>query len=1024
MDPSYASANALVQQTDFSAQATAVGVVQVSWSIPVGQWNAQRLVRSSAGYALAPTDGIILLAEDTSLVTTSYTDSALPRSTPFVYYTLLLFDVSGQRWVVAASDSATVVNEYDYTDRQYRLLPAVYKSPDLQGIGNSLESTDTSLYRFLSVFGWEFDYVRSILDSLLLLRDPQRVLASFLPAALADFNLGFEPELGVLAMRRWLANAARLTKYKGTTLALQEVTTILTNWPAAVLTGKNLALDNPTAQQNGGIGLWGGTAINAVVSYYPNNAALAGPIGSGLVQTRISGYNNFVRVGAYDYGADPVTQSLQGIPVTQGETYCASMYHQASAPGVSIALRITWINGEGTVLSTSESSDPPTLLSRTSFTRSSVYGTAPVTASFALVDWIATSAVGFVVNDLIYSNGFQFEIGTIPTTFECARKTLIVVTADAVNYALNPTGTGGSNYGWEASSGTVSVVTPTSGSNYFTFTNADTANASEMAYSNESSHPVEVGDVWSVQGQAMTGAGVNAAMWCAATLRLYYRGAHVRDVVAPWSSIVGNAWTTSTVSYTVSSSEAVTDVVPAMSYRYAAGQNFVGGETLSFRRMAMEDITAAQMVYVDGSMTSNTNDYLWGGAVAASPSYYYSNRAIKAARLQEILPNYLPYGACFDLVFAYPPSEAHGGGLAIENYNLNSPSDIPQFALADAVFQMEWNDYVTVGASFGVEFDYMPDEVVRFNTYVTVGSSFAVEFNEFVSGKNFAAEWNQQAIAGASLAVEFITRQTVSFTDNLNHAFPGNTPDGQAYSVLAGTVNSYAANSLNVSDGSAESAHTIIVAPLDANGTYSINTTSDGASLYFRVSDANNWWRVRYYTYSYTYLAYYSCSTDGGAPVQSSTDESRTYWYCQTYTYTDTYPDQTSTLSSEGTYGSDQSSITHYPDGNIETDTVCTQHTVTCTPQYGTAYVYEVFLDKCVNGTVSTTNLSSLNSSTSMLKVVLSGSSITVSSNNGTAAVVNDPFNSSAANIGFGSGPNYGESSTVITSFTANYTEP
>lgn len=1034
---SYDIATALETSTSLVTYLADYGVVDVTWDIPSGSWSEQRLVRSLSGYAIDETQGDLIF-DEVDPATTSFTDSVLQGA--FYYYTLILFSITMQKWVVAGTSTILSINDYGYVDRQYALLPDVYKNPTLQDLGNSTETTDTSLYRYLSLIGFQFDFSRTVTDSLLLIHNPMELIANFLPAALGDFNLDYEPELGTPVMRRYLANAVHLYKYKGTDTAASELTTILTGWGAGVSIGKNMALDDLMACQDGGVGLWGQTSVNASVTYLPNNPGISGPYGSGVVQSRVSGYNSYVRVGIYDYTAGVITQCQQGIPVVQGSDYCVSMYFQATGPGVSVVLRVTWVDVNGVALSTT-TQDPPTALSRTSMRRASVSTNAPGTAAFALVDWVATSSVGFVVNDLIYSNAFQFEAGLSPTSFECARKILIIAQADVVNYVVNPTGTI-DNYGWESSTGAVAQTVASSGSTYLTFTNSGSNAAQQEIYSGESRTPVQIGDVWSVQVQTLDSEVRGTRLWAASVLRLYYRGQFVRDVVGPWSSIVNNVWTTTATTYEVVTTEAVTDVEPGIVFQYANGSAFAGNEIINFRQVAMESVPIARIVYADGSIPSSTGDYLWGGVPGQSPTYYYRNRSVKASRLLTILPEYLPYGVCFDLVFARSTTPFHGGGMAIENYDINTGT-VLNYVVIEAILDLEWNVLVaSEPLDIDLEWSFEPDLILRWNVLENVTVDTALEWNVLVSSTplDLALEWNvlQSFYVHSDMGLEWNVNDNVSFSDNFTRAngtLGVTSTSSLPWSVLQSSV-TINGNKADVKATGAESGRSIAVVQAYENGVYTATMPSSiptgGESLYFRVSDANNWWRLRVTSTleSYEYISSYSCtyntsySPQGGGTsgsYTSSTDQSGTtsgsgptYWNCNDFTSQYENGSYVVTYESTNYYTAvNQSNSGSSPNGGATVySTSCSgpytstaSTTTSCSPNYSTEYYYSyaLTLDKCVAGTITSTVMGSL-TNTGTMKVTLLGSSITASDGTSTQAAVTDTFNQSAVGVGIGSG--------------------
>lgn len=220
----------------------------------------------------------------------------------------------------------------------------------------------------------------------------------------------------------------------------------------------------------------------------------------------------------------------------------------------------------------------------------------------------------------------------------------------------------------------------------------------------------------------------------------------------------------------------------------------------------------------------------------------------------------------------------------------------------------------------------------------------------------------------------------------------GTEPGGLPWSVLAGAA-TIASNQAAVTVGNgAESGRSIAILPLAGDGTFTLTlpgTPVGGECLYFRVSDTNNWWRLRAYaqTGSYQYVADYTCTDtfpSGGVDVGP---------------HGGTYHSSTDTSGSYGSYNT------------------------SCSPNYATNYytAYTIYLDKCVAGTVTSTALGSL-SARPVLGVTCSGSSIVATDGTNTQAPITDTFGQTAIGVGIGTGPSSNYSSTeYVASLTATY---
>lgn len=98
----------------------------------------------------------------------------------------------------------------------------------------------------------------------------------------------------------------------------------------------------------------------------------------------------------------------------------------------------------------------------------------------------------------------------------------------------------------------------------------------------------------------------------------------------------------------------VTDTVPATAGRVSVAlhtKTTTASEDHYWDDVLVER-TPLVRSYFDGSMLGG--DYLWEGTAHDSPSHYYLNRAIKNARLNDLLVDYVPLGVTWTLRYAQP----------------------------------------------------------------------------------------------------------------------------------------------------------------------------------------------------------------------------------------------------------------------------------------------------------------------------------------------------------------------------------
>lgn len=279
----------------------------------------------------------------------------------------------------------------------------------------------------------------------------------------------------------------------------------------------------------------------------------------------------------------------------------------------------------------------------------------------------------------------------------------------------------------------------------------------------------------------------------------------------------------------------------------------------------------------------------------------------------------------------------------------------------------------------------------------------------------------------------------------------GTAPSGLAWQVLAGTA-AIAADKATATTDRTETGRTIAVLPVSADGVFTLTlpaAASGGECLYFRVADANNWWRLRVVASlsSYQYVSGYTCQKtiyyEPGSTEQSSfnssTDQSSDttvsgtpYWQCTTsnYHYDPTYGyeldsqssfESSSDLSNGNGVSGDGGAHVSKTSCYYVSPAVRTQ--ITCSPNYatGTTTTYTAYLDKCVAGTITSTPLNTLARSAT-LQVTTAGQAITASDGTHNQGVL-DAANQSATGVGLGSGPSsQGNSPLSFVSLQAVFT--
>lgn len=618
----------------FSLFSPDYGVVQVHWQDPPGPWTELRLMRNTYGPCLDEIDGTVLLARgpggmmdhrESGLVTGRWAYYSI-----FVRGTDLIWHRSGDQTILLAVD-------HGYSAKLYGLLPEVFRT------GQTSVLTDpgvenTSLQRFLTVFGRQFDFIRTSYDGLNGVLDVDRVPAVVLPALAHQVGLENEPELGATTMRRLIRNATRLYKLKGSETCLRELATLVTGWSAGVRLGVNQLLDDLDGSFVGSHGRWGASADGVTVGYR-TDAGLA-PYGKGGVMTLA------VAPGPFAVSFTDSTRSrFTGVPVVGSVPYAASAYLRAASPGQSIALRIDWYDAHNSLLATATGIAVTPSVADWG-TVATVSSSGPADAAFAGLTLTGTAAGA----ETFYVGGVQFEKNFFATEFEPARQVQIQLDAEAVNNVINPTG----QYGTTDWLGNALSVTSLDGTGAFALTAV--GGETSMQGATLGTVPVKPGEDWVLSVDVRSAVVRVPAR--TAYLGIYrYAGAYADpaehvDLGSSSSAELAPGWTRLSTVYRVPYDGSVTQISVAVTVAASVADPFDVGELFYFRQVLLLDSPNAGTEYFDGSTPSPTADYMWEGLPHASRSHYYHRRTIKTYRLNALVPRFCPPPTTVAFLFA------------------------------------------------------------------------------------------------------------------------------------------------------------------------------------------------------------------------------------------------------------------------------------------------------------------------------------------------------------------------------------
>lgn len=680
------------------ATSTVFGSIITTWNAPTGSWTSLRLIRNNNGVPRAEDDGDVLFTDAVRITSvkvasltefgflnplsitelfgvdfdgvvrsttrTSYLDEGLTADR-YYYYALYTFE-SGV-WTQRASTQALIAKDWGYAAKLYDQVPAVYKDD----LPDDVEPEDSFLYKFLSVFGFQLDTIRTEIGSLNRLRDAILVNQSMLPPLAQEVGITYEPEIGIRSLRRFIANAIHLWALKGSIQGVRELASVITGYVVHVRIGRNLALDNLDAGPSTDRGRWHGRT-NCTVTYRANTINDVNPAGEGVHIITATGAA--VMTSDMNCGdADSLLRRQYAIPVLPGLTYLASRYFRVPVgTGRNGQLLMQWLDADGAPIGAATGTALTAIAVGTDWTRLSSSAAAPANARYLEVSF-ATSAMA--AGQTIEACGFMVQESNAIDDWQCARKVLIFLDAELINYVGNTSGTANESWGWSAD--VQAVVDPTLGA-YLTKFVPDPEDpdiivlldalavdvpgdvvpsppappdsfATTVVTYEADMQAVSAGQTWTVLAEATppTTDSPGTIRTARVGFLLFNGSTQVGEDYGLEVELVGGAWTQiGPHELTVPAGAAYDRVEVSLSMEGLCG----------FRHVAMEQAVADEAFYFEGSSASATGDYLWEGQAFRSPTLYYPQRSARTVRLRDMLTDYLPHGACFDLVFDSTPT--------------------------------------------------------------------------------------------------------------------------------------------------------------------------------------------------------------------------------------------------------------------------------------------------------------------------------------------------------------------------------
>ncbi len=679
----------LIGHVRFTAQTLGYSTIELSWDEPAENYSDLVIVRSSYGYPVAPTDGLIIVAAFNPNILTPgnavpnppadviasmdglftdrrYQDGPL-EGDRFYYYSLFIRVISATpQWLRVGQCVGLVPEDNESGAWLFGLLPEWYQESDLGTPGHPTEPAMASwgqLRRYLEILGEDQDVTRTYIKSILNIFRPRFVHADLLPYLSSMFGFNFEPHIGYQQLRRVMANWFTILETKGTEGGVQLFAESLTGYNATSASGANLLLTTDDSEANESIGRWAfdtsgrrATSGSATIS----RVTLSVPPVAGVLYGISVTADSTPHVPSLVDGDVTSTTGVMatGVPVTEGVSYTYSFEMRATtAITPTPTPHIDWFDATGTYLSSSNGSG--SAISNAAWTAEFVTATAPSTAVYAIpgysISVVAAAPVHFTMNS------FSGPGGVI--SYEPAREVKLTLGPPRVNWFPNPSFEGTTSTYFNASDTGYTTARSSADARVGAHSLLLSVTAAHVnvrsallgdvgagaAVALPTFHP---GDHWTFSG-LLKAAQTDSGQIGKFGLRL--RGTDpvnaIRVAYSDDAVLDGSGWSFLSVSTEILQSDLdagffalrlVIDIDGATSgFNY-----YLDGFLLELNGLG------AQLSYFDGYSDLSTQDFAWYGEANNSYSLYYPNRYVRNKRLVQMLPDFVPVNCPVAVTYA------------------------------------------------------------------------------------------------------------------------------------------------------------------------------------------------------------------------------------------------------------------------------------------------------------------------------------------------------------------------------------
>lgn len=231
----------------FSSASVDYQTIALSWTQPSGTIQAYRLIRNSFGYPVDQDDGEILL-DSLSYPGSQFNDTTVVPGQYYYYGFYVATNLAAFTWVRSGLTACLAIKNFNSYTEMFNLIPDYYVNATGTSGVITTNTQNAELQKFMQVFGWGMDLLRTQYNTYLNVNNPWKIPLSDLYHLATQLGLNINPDIRPYTLRKAVLNNATINQQRGTLQGIATEVSSLTGWNLDVQIGQNFMLNNDQSE--------------------------------------------------------------------------------------------------------------------------------------------------------------------------------------------------------------------------------------------------------------------------------------------------------------------------------------------------------------------------------------------------------------------------------------------------------------------------------------------------------------------------------------------------------------------------------------------------------------------------------------------------------------------------------------------------------------------------------------------------------------------------------------------------------